>query len=339
MTPAEMTKRRLAVIFVPPLVLLVFALVLRSIDCPATFVVVTATANTVALRLDRGGLDELEGRVKEIQINRGPKIRTTGSEGLSFILSVPISVPIRISHESKLNREFEVSSSGLVSNDDAPLNLSIVSSDKNYTIESPGYEGLIPSKILTGQIRAHEVRFVLADSEFVFHKHFNVMALSFSDVSDPTEFVPRSFSTLKYGALRFEDIYGIKERPLREGDPLCIGPIDEGKIVLLRMSDEGIQTAFAGIVHGLKIGWRDPSEPCGSIEGLTGLLSRFLARFVPGSSANADLDLMPTLFDWYASDPAVIAVATFIVAVATVVVGALALRDAGKRRRTRRHRR
>jgi hypothetical protein len=142
-------------------------------------------------------------------------------------------------------------------------------------------------------------RLKLAESELLQSAPFQVSAISFFDTIEQTR--PSPFSTIKDGSIRFEQVVvaaGNKEKQLRSGEPLQIGALENGYIRTVRLSDKGIYVGYFGDVLGLESVWRDYKS-----------------------------NLMPTRFERWASDPAVMAYATLIATILGVIAAGMALVD------------
>jgi hypothetical protein len=148
-------------------------------------------------------------------------------------------------------------------------------------------------------------RVKLAESAVVQTKPFQVSGISFFDTIEQSQ--PTPFSTIKDGSIRFEDVVvssGNKEKQLRAGEPLRIGTLENGYIRTVRLSDKGIYMGYFGDVLGLESIW---------------------GNYRTGKFYMSNL--MPTRFEWWASDPAVVAYATLIAAIVGVIAAGMALTD------------
>jgi hypothetical protein len=140
-------------------------------------------------------------------------------------------------------------------------------------------------------------RFRLAESDLLQTEPFQVSAISFFDAIEQTR--PTPFSTIRDGSIRFEHIIaasGNKEKQLRSGEPLQIGRLENGYVRTVRLSDSGIYMGYFGDVLSLENVWRDYKS-----------------------------NLMPTRFERWASDPAVVAYATLVATILGVIAAGMAL--------------
>jgi hypothetical protein len=157
-----------------------------------------------------------------------------------------------------------------------------------------------PSSVKVSMYDSKRVfRLKLAESELLESAPFQVSAISFFDTIEQTR--PSPFSTIKDGSIRFDQVVvaaGNKEKQLRSGEPLQIGSLENGYIRTVRLSDKGIYVGYFGDVLGLESVWRDYKS-----------------------------NLMPTRFERWASDPAVVAYATLVVTILGVIAAGMTLAD------------
>jgi hypothetical protein len=170
-----------------------------------------------------------------------------------------------------------------------------VADSKTRTLTS-NYPRLVKASLHN---RERVFRFRLAESELIQGEPFQVSAISFFDIIEQTR--PALFSTIKGGSIRFEQIAasspsGNKEKQLTPGEPIQMGKLENGYIRTIRLSTKGIYMGYFGDVLGLERVWRDNKIP-----------------------------LMPTRFDYWASDPAVVAYASLIATIVGLVAAGMAL--------------
>ncbi len=184
----------------------------------------------------------------------------------------------------------------------APLDLKLIASGK-FKLQVADSK----ARILAGdrprfvKLSMHDAtrvfRFKLAESELIQSEPFQVSSISFFDTIGQSQ--PTPFSTIKGGSIRFEQVVGAsgnKEKQLRSGEPIQIGRLENGYIRTVRLSDKGISMGYFGDVLGLESVWRDSRS-----------------------------NLMPTLFERWVSDPAVVAYATLIATIVGVIAAGMAL--------------
>ena len=221
-------------------------------------------------------------------------IRQNGTVALTLRMPrlepVKGGAPVTFKHLSGRQKWFEVATTH-------PMALSINSNAEGFTVR--GSDGR--DRKLSGphQLRttASAVRFGLAEGSLSYPS-FAVSKLSFVDF-DQFSADDIGSNGLKSGSIKFEDAYN-KERTLNEGDIVEIGPINNGRMNTLRMSEEGLRIVFSGNVGALKIKRGDVEKD---------FMPKFINVVMPDSSA---LELASLL----------VAVVTALVAFITFLKGA-----------------
>jgi hypothetical protein len=280
--------------------------------CKDAFVELNTASEIVTMTLSRTGFNELATLVSEVRIPRAKRailndVALAEEERILIKSSgAPLSLTIPAFTISDSSRPFLMTIRHL---QDGTSRFAIVTPPNSIKIKVASRDGAFsallgpnqtPSKtkgLLLLEAALDEVEFTLAEKEYSSRRPFDITGLSFYDAVDPIVPQETAVSGLRSGTLRFEEIYGIKERQFGEGNNLSIRGLD-GQINLLRISENQIQTEFSGNAQSLKMSWNNKNAT----------------------------NLMPTVFERYLGDPAIVAVLTLIVAVLTLYIAIKGLR-------------